>query len=651
MTASDTPRPLSRRNALKGAGVAGLALTLPGVASQADAAVRPAPGAARPAHVRREGRQQGGVRFGVNYLPSQNWWYAWEDWNPGAIRADLMAIAGLGFDHIRIQCFWPLLQPNAGYVSTTMLGNLAELLDIAALAGLNVQVTVLDGYLSSFTYYPAWQAGRNIITDQSMITAEQSLFAALAASVARHPAFLGFDLSNEIDMLLGSQPGGVTTDQADTWVTEMLAYCDQVAPGGQHVNGASQNPWFYGFGFSPSTMTSTGAMTVVHYYDFSGNSTTSPANEAEYMVEMVQAYAADPSRQVWLEEFGVSTGAGFWLPPAQLPDFIEEYIRNVMTCTSLWGWTLWASHDIRASLTGFGALEYGFGMLDVDNQPTPVGARVAGLIREFRTSPPQPAVRSTALILPDGMNPTPGSVGQPFIDLIASQGIRPAVVLESRSTDQGYLQARGITQVITIAEVDLLDGPSFSSLASAFNNVGITDDSAVGPGNLDDYGDSYSAQALAAAGLTPGGTVTDRGLSYTWPDLAAGVKDNMQAAGQGVAVPGATAGAAALGFLAAATNGPSTSQVALAYTDGSTAAATLSCSDWTLNGGSASPVTGNDIVATMPYRNAKASGGQQQLKTYVFAAQVPLDTTRTLAKFAVTAPGSGTISIFALATG
>ena len=35
-------------------------------------------------------------RFGVNYTPSHNWWFCWNDWNPDPIKRDLDAIAALG---------------------------------------------------------------------------------------------------------------------------------------------------------------------------------------------------------------------------------------------------------------------------------------------------------------------------------------------------------------------------------------------------------------------------------------------------------------------------------------------------------------------------------------------------------------------------
>ena len=46
-------------------------------------------------------------RFGVNYTPSRNWWFCWNDWDAASIERDLDAIAGLGADHLRIMLVWP----------------------------------------------------------------------------------------------------------------------------------------------------------------------------------------------------------------------------------------------------------------------------------------------------------------------------------------------------------------------------------------------------------------------------------------------------------------------------------------------------------------------------------------------------------------
>ncbi|HEX4226878.1 MAG TPA: fibronectin type III domain-containing protein [Pseudonocardiaceae bacterium] len=50
-------------------------------------------------------------------------------------------------------------------------------------------------------------------------------------------------------------------------------------------------------------------------------------------------------------------------------------------------------------------------------------------------------------------------------------------------------------------------------LTAACNNVGVSDDTATAAGNLDGAGSSFSAQALAASGITPGATIATQSAS------------------------------------------------------------------------------------------------------------------------------------------
>jgi len=73
-------------------------------------------------------------RFGVNYTPSHNWWFCWNDWNADPIRRDLDAIAALGADHLRLMLIWPFFQPNPKWVSTAHLERMDQLLTLCASA-------------------------------------------------------------------------------------------------------------------------------------------------------------------------------------------------------------------------------------------------------------------------------------------------------------------------------------------------------------------------------------------------------------------------------------------------------------------------------------------------------------------------------------
>ena len=93
-------------------------------------------------------------RFGVNYTPLENWYYAWNDWDGDALRRDLDAIAELGVDHIRVQLIWPYFQPNPTYVSTGHLERLRDLMQAAGERGLDVQPALLTGFLSGYFFLP-----------------------------------------------------------------------------------------------------------------------------------------------------------------------------------------------------------------------------------------------------------------------------------------------------------------------------------------------------------------------------------------------------------------------------------------------------------------------------------------------------------------
>jgi uncharacterized repeat protein (TIGR01451 family) len=151
----------------------------------------------------------------------------------------------------------------------------------------------------------------------------------------------------------------------------------------------------------------------------------------------------------------------------------------------------------------------------------------------------------------------------------------------------------------------------FASLADAYTNTAITDDADPSAGNLDGGGLSLSAQALASAGITPGGTVAHGGLTFTWPDVPAGKADNVVAGGQAFEFSGS---GGRLGFLGLANNDTASGSGLITYTDGTTQPFTITFPDWWAGGG--------DTVATFPYINT-ASGKQNQT-VHLFMSTVTL---------------------------
>jgi hypothetical protein len=142
------------------------------------------------------------------------------------------------------------------------------------------------------------------------------------------------------------------------------------------------------------------------------------------------------------------------MPASYIPEFTEHTIRNAATCAGVWGFTWWSSHDLNPRLKGFSKLEYDLGLLDSANRVKPSGQLVSKLIREFHRQMPEVLPRPVALVISNGLlstrpYPPDWKVAKPYMDLIA-QGVRPAIVLESRLQDATYLKARGIKEFVWI---------------------------------------------------------------------------------------------------------------------------------------------------------------------------------------------------------
>ena len=168
-------------------------------------------------------------------------------------------------------------------------------------------------------------------------------------------------------------------------------------------------------------------------------------------------------------------------------------------------------------------------------------------------------------------------------------------------------------------------GAPYSSLAAAYDNVGITDNANPAPGNFDGTGESFSAQALAAGTPTPltaGGQATVGGTTFTWP-AAVGTPDDVIADGQTIDLSGSGTD---LGFLGAGAFGAASGTGTITYTDGSTQSYSLAMADWYNN----APVSGDEIATTTTSWNFSSST-QTDHPVSIYFASVPLEAGKTVA--------------------
>lgn len=243
--------------------------------------------------------------------------------------------------------------------------------------------------------------------------------------------------------------------------------------------------------------------------------------------------------------------------------------------------------------------------------------------------------------VPDGITATPaeGTVvdGSQEITLSTAEGVAQGfydVDVTVTSVDTSYVQPVSLTVAAP------------GTLLAAYNNTGVSDDAGDhDEADFDGGGWSYSRQALAGAGLTPGkqGTVGG-GLSFIWPDSTSGRPDNVSAAGQVVELADQ---ARQLSFLGSGVNGNQQSRATVTYTDGSTDTVDLALTDWTVGGGAGTVQYGNEIVARAAYRNV-AGADRDPVDTYVFATR-PFSAPAGRAIARVTLPEDSDLHVFTLA--
>ena len=187
------------------------------------------------------------------------------------------------------------------------------------------------------------------------------------------------------------------------------------------------------------------------------------------------------------------------------------------------------------------------------------------------------------------------------------------------TADASFRSTNGLATTSAARSVSL----PFPSLASAYGNVGISDDAQPSAGNLDGGGYSYSSQALAGAtpAITPGAALSHDGLTFTWPNAAAGTADNVVAGGQTIELSGS---GTTLGLIGTGISGTASGPATITYTDGTTQTFTLTFTDWYAN----NPPPGGDIVTSLAYHNTATNPRVRKVSLYYNS--VALDPAKTV---------------------
>jgi len=333
-------------------------------------------------------------RFGVNYTPSRNWWFCWNDWDGDSMRRDLDAIAALGADHLRLMLIWPYFQPNPKYVSPLHLERLDQLLGWMGDRRLDALITAFTGQLSGWYFLPPFNSGEGFYTEAPMWAAEELYIRGLARIAAPHANVIGFDFGNELNTCWTAPvPVG------DGWMARMFALMRQALPGRLHVNGVDHHPWFTADTFSPEALAAA-PFPVMHCYPywtgalkFGGAFDPPSVKLLAAMAALIRAYAGTPHKPVWAGEFNTCIEE---LSEREQAEWLEKAVQAAIEQGVSW-FTYWDSHDVDRKFE-FNSLEYSLGLLTNDGRVKEQG-------RAFRQL--AEAYRGKAVVIPKTSAPMP----------------------------------------------------------------------------------------------------------------------------------------------------------------------------------------------------------------------------------------------------
>jgi hypothetical protein len=332
-------------------------------------------------------------RFGVNYTPSHNWWFCWNNWDPDPIRRDLDAIAALAADHLRLLLIWPYFQPNPTWVSPLHLQRLDQMLTFMAERQLDALVTVFTGQLSGWFFLPPFnQPGERFFADPAIGSAQELFLRELARTLAPHRNVIGFDLGNEINTCWSGP-----TAAGDAWMSRIFSLIDAVLPGHLSVNGVDHKPWFETTTFSPHALVRQ-PMPVMHCYPwwtgalrYGGPMDPPSVRLLAAMAALIRSYAGSQQKPVWAGEFNTCIEA---LSEKQQAQWLERAVSAAIDEGVAW-FTYWDSHDVDRKFR-FNPLEYTLGLLTNDGRVKEQGR----MFRELALAHKGKPVRYPASALP-----------------------------------------------------------------------------------------------------------------------------------------------------------------------------------------------------------------------------------------------------------
>src|SRR4029453_7767933 len=140
---------------------------------------------------------------GANFWSRSGGPRMWKRYDPALVREELGVLAEHGCNVTRSFCYWPDFVPEPETLDEQVLERFSDFLDAHLEDGLGTIPTFIVGHMSGENWDPAWRQGRDLYRDVWLVSQQAWFAAELARRFGRHPAVVGWLISNEMPLYGG----------------------------------------------------------------------------------------------------------------------------------------------------------------------------------------------------------------------------------------------------------------------------------------------------------------------------------------------------------------------------------------------------------------------------------------------------------------
>ena len=338
------------------------------------------------------------VWIGANFWSRGGGPRMWSRYDGALVREELAVLAAHGCNITRSFCYWPDFVPSPERIDEEVCARFGDFLDAHREIGLGTIPTFIVGHMSGQNWDPTWRNGRDLYRDVWMVSQQAWFAAEIARRFGRHPAVVGWLLSNEMPNYGGPAETGEITAWAriliqavrSAGVTQPISTGDGVW--GVEVSGRDT-------GYSLRALAPLVDFVGPHVYTMNDD----PVRQhftAAFACELCGSY----DRPVVLEEFGLSSNFASGENAA-------HYYRQVLHTTLLAGargWIAWNNCDYDDLYDEepycHHPHEMHFGLTDRQGRPKPQLeelARFARLAGRLEASGFAPVPADTLIVVPE----------------------------------------------------------------------------------------------------------------------------------------------------------------------------------------------------------------------------------------------------------